>query len=339
MTAAPHASTLKPGEVFDGRYQVLGLLGRGGMAEVLHCKDLQTEQRVALKVLALNYRASEDHRLRLRREAEIAAAVAHPNVVQILRIGQGPMGDPYLVMELLIGETLRDFIDREGAMKAERALPFIREAAAGLATMHAKGIIHRDVKPNNLFLCGPMGQPTTLKVFDFGFARVQSRKRSQGQVLGTLEYMAPEQVVSDPTDARADIYSLGVVMYLALTNELPFDLASAKDLLAHQLISAAPPPSWLIPTFDPRWETVILGCIRKHPDNRYATMEAVLADLDSILAGGTVVGAPLVKEPDVYEPQSDLGQRALRLLQRRQEPDYNSTAPPPVTRTNADEGN
>lgn len=339
MTAAPNASTLKPGEVFDDRYQVLGLLGRGGMAEVLHCRDLQTEQRVAVKLLALNFRASEDHRLRLRREAEIAAAVAHPNVVQILNIGQTPLGDPYLVMELLLGETLRDFIDREGAMQADRALPFIREAAAGLAAMHAKGIIHRDVKPNNLFLCGPTGQPLTMKVFDFGFARVQSRKRSQGQVLGTLEYMAPEQVVSDPTDARADIYSLGVVMYLALTNELPFDLASAKDLLAHQLISAAPPPSWLIPDFDPRLEKVILGCIRKHPDNRYATMDAVLSDIDSLLAGGPVVGAPVVKEPDVYEPQSDLGQRALRMLQRRQEPDYNSTAPPPVARPNANGDN
>lgn len=339
MTAAPHPTTLKPGEVFDGRYQVLGLLGRGGMAEVLHCRDLQTEQRVALKVLALTYRGSEDHRLRLRREAEIAAAVSHPNVVQIIRIGQTPAGDPYLVMELLIGETLRDFIDREGVMTAERALPFIREAAAGLAAMHAKGIIHRDVKPNNLFLCGPSGQPTTLKVFDFGFARVQTRKRSQGQVLGTLEYMAPEQVVSDPTDARADIYSLGVVMYLALTCELPFDLASAKDLLAHQLISAAPPPSWLIPGFDPRLETVILCCIRKNPDNRYATMDAVLADIDSLLHGRQVMGAPLVKQPDVYEPQSDLGQRALRLLQRRQEPDYNSTAPPPVRPTSTDDGN
>jgi serine/threonine-protein kinase len=335
VTASPHPAAVKTGDVFDGRYQVLGLLGRGGMAEVLHCKDLQTDQRVALKLLALNYRSSEDHRLRLRREAEIAAAVTHPSVVQILRIGTTPMGDPYLVMELLIGETLRDFIDREGAMDASRALPFIREAAAGLAAMHAKGIIHRDVKPNNLFLCGPTGQPTSLKVFDFGFARVQSRKRSQGQVLGTLEYMAPEQVVSDPTDARADIYSLGVVMYLALTNELPFDLASAKDMLAHQLISAAPPPSWLIPTFDPRLETVVLCCVRKHPDNRYATMDAVLADIDNILAGGTVIGAPLVKEPDVYEPQSDLGQRALRMLQRRQEPEYNSTAPPPVRR-NAD---
>jgi len=336
MSAIAPIYSLKPGDIFDERYQVMGLLGRGGMAEVLHCRDMQTEQRVALKILALNFRSSEGHRTRLRREAEIAAAISHPNVVEILRIGETPGGDPYLVMELLIGETLRDVVDREGALTAERALPFIRQAAAGLAAMHAKGIIHRDVKPNNLFMCGPVGSPTHLKVFDFGFARVQTRKRSQGQVLGTLEYMAPEQVVSDSTDARADVYSLGVVMYLALTRELPFDLASAKDMLAHQLISAAPPPSWLIPGFDPRLETVILSAIRKHPDNRYSTMEALLADIDSLLSGSSVNGAPLVKEPDVYEPQSELGQRALRILQRRQEPDYNSTAPPPVTRTNAE---
>jgi serine/threonine-protein kinase len=301
----------------------------------MHCRDVDTSQHVALKVLGSIHRASEEHRRRLRREAEIAAAVNHPNVVQILDVGETTHGDPYLVMELLIGETLADLIAREGALEAERVLPLVREAAAGLDAMHQQGLVHRDVKPNNLFLCGPIGKPECLKVFDFGFARQRARKKSQGQVLGTLEYMAPEQVVSDPADERADIYSLGMVMYRALTQELPFDHAPPKDMLAHQLISAPPPPSWLLEGLDPGIDAIVLSAIRKDPANRYARMGDLLADLERQLAGMTVLGAPLVNVPDRYEPQSELGQRALRIFRRRQEPDYNSSVPPPISRRRA----
>ncbi|HTM45208.1 MAG TPA: serine/threonine-protein kinase [Polyangiaceae bacterium] len=321
-----------PGQVVDGRYKTVGIVGRGGMSEVVHCVDLETGDHVALKGLAGSYRSSEDHRRRLRREADIAAAINHPNVAQILRVGNTPEGDPYLVMELLVGETLADLIAREGALTPARALPLVRQAAAGLDAMHSQGIIHRDVKPNNLFLCGPLGEPNCLKLFDFGFARHRRRKLSQGQVLGTLEYMAPEQVVSEPADVRSDIYSLGMVMYRCLTRELPFDHASQKDMLAHQLISAPPPPSWLISGLDPRIETVILTAIRKNPANRYGAMSELLLDIDRVLSGEAVTGAPLVQEPDRYEPQTDLGQRALRIFTRRQDPNYNSTAPPPVRR-------
>lgn len=328
-------SELKTGDRFDDRYEVVGLLGRGGVAEVLHCRDLETGQHIALKLLSSSMRTSQEHRMRLQREAEIATSLHHPNVVEVLRFAESKGGDPYLVMELLAGETLAEKVARDGALTPEQALPLIRQAAAGLNAMHEKGIVHRDVKPQNMFLCGPRGRPTCLKLFDFGFARVRSRKRSQGQVLGTLEYMAPEQVVSDPADERTDVYSLGMVMYRSLTCELPFEHAPQKDMLAHQLISAPPPPSWLIEGLDPGLEKVILTAIRKCPANRYPHMRDLLADIDRVLARTQVLGASLVQNPDVYEPESDLGQRALRIFRRRQEPDYNSTAPPPVARTHS----
>jgi serine/threonine-protein kinase len=309
---------VRPGEEIDGRYRVLGLLGRGGMADVIRCYDPERRREVAVKILSRSNRHSAEFKRRLTREAELASTVVHENVVEILGTGATPHGDPYLVMELLTGETLRELVEREGSLSTERALPLIRQAAAGLAAAHQKSIVHRDVKPSNLFLCGPVGSASCLKVFDFGFARAPyATMGSAGNVMGTLEYMAPEQIVSEPADARADVYSLGVVMFRLLTRELPFDRASDKDMLAHHLISAPPPPSWLIEGLDQSVETVILTAMRKNPANRYATMSEMLADIDRILQMREVVGVPLTSTPDRYVPTSQLGQRAMQVFQER----------------------
>jgi eukaryotic-like serine/threonine-protein kinase len=195
--------------------------------------------------------------------------------------------------------------------------------------------VHRDVKPDNLFLVGENGSDdVTVKVIDFGMAKVpRSTGSSAGFVLGTLEYMAPEQIVSESVDGRTDVYGLGVVMFRMFTGHLPFDVSiepsrSARrpghhevgtDLLGHQLFSPAPPPSWLDEGLDPMIERVILSAMRKRPENRYQTMAAMLDDLERAahLREGGPHGHPLVRLPDVFEPETDRGKEAERFLSSR----------------------
>ncbi|MEO7094741.1 MAG: serine/threonine-protein kinase, partial [Polyangiales bacterium] len=182
---------------------------------------------------------------------------------------------------------------------------------------------HRDVKPDNIFLVGTPGDDdVTVKVIDFGMAKVpRSTGSSAGFVLGTLEYMAPEQIVSEDIDGRADVYGLGVVMFRMFTGHLPFDVSikDGTDILGHQLFSPAPPPSWLDEGMDPMIERVILSAMRKRPENRYDTMAAMLDDLEraSHLREGGPHGKPLVNEPDVFEPRTERGKEAERFLSSR----------------------
>lgn len=305
------------------------------MSEVYEVVDESIQERRALKILPTREQNDPGHRIRLFREAEGTRRIDHPNIVHICSVASRDAAAPYFVMELLRGETMRQYLDRVGPMSPARALDLIREAAAGLAAAHSQEIYHRDVKPDNLFLCGPNGKITGLKVIDFGLARASQLAAEDGgpesvrsgpEVMGTAEYMAPEQVVADPADARSDVYSLGVVMFRLITRELPFDAASAHDLLAHQLASISPPPSWLIDQLDEGIDTLILTAVRKHPDNRYPTMQAMLDDLERVSQGRPPKGVAMKRSPDRYEPRSELGRSALELLTRRHS---SRPSPPP----------
>lgn len=311
------------GDLIDGRYRIEHLLGRG-MSEVYEVIDEVTNEQRALKILPTREQNDPGHRQRLLREAEATRRIDHPNIVHICGVAPRDAAVPYFVMELLRGETMRQYLDRVGPMAPGPALDLIREAAAGLAAAHAQNIFHRDVKPDNLFLCGTTEKVTGLKVIDFGLAKTTPGSDagpdsvSNGpEVMGTAEYMAPEQVVADPADARSDVYSLGVVTFRLITRELPFDGASSHDLLAHQLASISPPPSWLIDQLDEGIDTLILTAVRKHPDNRYPNMREMLEDIERVIGGRPPRGVPLLRTPDQYEPQSALGRTALELLTRR----------------------
>jgi serine/threonine-protein kinase len=311
------------GDVIDGRYRIEKLLGRG-MSEVYEVVDEVTGEWRALKILPTSEQNDPGHRVRLLREAEATRRINHPNIVHICGVAPRDAAVPYFVMELLRGETMRQYLDRVGPMPPARALDLIREAAAGLAAAHAQHIFHRDVKPDNLFLCGTEEKITGLKVIDFGLAKTTppgtdgpDSVLSGPEVMGTAEYMAPEQVVADPADARSDVYSLGVVTFRLITRELPFDGVSSHDLLAHQLASISPPPSWLVDQLDEGVDTLILTAVRKHPDNRYPDMQAMLEDIERVIRGQVPRGVPLKRTPDQYEPRSALGRTALQLLTRR----------------------
>jgi serine/threonine-protein kinase len=307
------------GHIVGDRYLLLDSIGQGGMADVNLARDQRDGHLVAVKWLARSRRADAAYRARLLLEAELLAQVRHPNVVKLFDYGATADGVPYIVLEALIGETLHEYIARRGPTSVEDALPLIQQLAWALDAVHRAGLIHGDIKPHNVFLCGPLDHPESVKLIDFGFA--QSSKGdclSDGDtVAGTLEYMAPEQILSDPIDARADIYSFGIVLFRWLTAELPFDNVPMLGMLGHHLASRAPPPSWLLEEIHPGLDKLILAAMRKNPDNRYASMTDLLADLDCVISGrDDVRGVPMYYQPDEYCPSSEQGKRAYKILNR-----------------------
>ena len=306
--------TGQTGAILAGRYRILGFVSKGATARVYLAEDLETTDVVAVKMFAPAVREREMMRDRFLREADALRAIDHPNVVRVLDAGESN-GAPYLVMEALRGETLGSVLEREGALPDDLALRLARETAVGLAAAHRAGVIHRDIKPDNLYLvraAEDVAPPFTVKVIDFGMAKVErdGGSSAHGMVMGTVQYMAPEQIVSERVDARTDIYALGVVLFRMLTGHLPFDVELGTDLLGHQLFSPAPPPSWLDDDLDPNIERVILCAMRKDPVNRYPSMDALLEDLSRAHS----LGWPLTKRPDVYQPTTDAGLDAARFL-------------------------
>jgi serine/threonine-protein kinase len=316
--------TKQVGVILDGRYELRGAIGRGGMARVYLAEDLRTKRAVAVKILNAEHYRDPVARERFLREIEVAASIGHPNVVEVLDAGERPDGAPFIVLEFLHGESLGELLRRDEYIEEAFAVPMLEKAASALAAAHKAGIVHRDVKPDNLFLVGERGAPYTLKVVDFGMAKVEDAGKlsTTGMTLGTLAYIAPEQALADPVDARTDVYGLGVVMYRSLTGKLPFDLTDDALLVGHHLFVPPRRPTEVRPGLDPRLETVILAAMRKRPENRYPTMNALLEDLQRILGEreGPVVGAPMIVEPDRYEAKRTDAKAAAHVLAAMLEP-------------------
>lgn len=297
------------GAILQGRYRILGFVSKGATARVYLAEDLEDDRVVAVKMFAPAVREREAMRERFLREADMLHSIQHPNVVRVFDAGEVDSA-PFLVMEALRGETLGQRLERVGSLDQATAVRYAREAALGLAAAHRAGIVHRDVKPDNLFLV----DGDAIKLLDFGMAKAERDGASSAElVMGTVQYMAPEQIVSEQVDARTDVYALGVVLFRMLTGHLPFDVGLGTDLLGHQLFSPAPPPSWLDDDLDPTVERVILCAMRKDPANRYPSMEAFLEDL----ARQEPEGAPLQRAPDVYSPSSLAGREAAKFLSQQ----------------------
>jgi serine/threonine-protein kinase len=313
-------STQMAGAIVADRFQIKSFVNKGATSRVYLAEDVKTHEPVIVKLFAAEGKSSDEARARFHREAEVLKGLDDPNIIKVIAFGE--MNErPYIVTEPLRGESLHDYLKREHAMPTDLALAMVRHAAHGLIASHRAGIIHRDVKPGNLFLIGPIGSPYGLKLIDFGMAKVEASNRISAHdlVLGTIEYMAPEQIVSDPTDARTDVYGLGVVMFRVFTGHLPFDVDTDIEMLAHQMFSPAPPASWLNEQIDPRIELVIIRAMRKRPDLRYASMEALVADIDRILGFSHDHEIELTARPadDFYEPQTEAGRLAARALRKR----------------------
>jgi serine/threonine-protein kinase len=275
------------GQQIDGRYEVVALLGEGGMGQVYEVRHVALDRRFAMKLLRRELARDEELAARFIDEAKATASIRHPNVVQITDFGELPDGLPYFVMELLQGQTLGHVIKAGGPIPAARAVRILEQVAAALAGAHAAGVVHRDLKPDNVFLVGGMagGQASDdVRVVDFGAAKIvgSSRVTRQGIVFGTPHYMSPEQASGQPVDLRADIYALGVIMYEMFTGRVPFEADTYMGVLTQHMFVQPVPPSQVSPAARElgALEQVTLTCLAKKPEERYASM----TELGEVLA-------------------------------------------------------
>ncbi len=245
------AAPLAPGELLDGRYRISRLIAEGGMGSVYEAEAIRIGRKVAVKVLHPRFAASPLEVERFQREARTAVQVSSPHVVDMLDFGQAASGELFLVMELLQGESLRDRLAREGALPPALVADLMRQLLRGLSAAHAAGIIHRDLKPDNLWLVPEEGRER-LAILDFGIAKQSggapgTATTQAGLVVGTPEYLSPEQAVGGDLDHRADLYSAGLIAWVLLTGRHPFPSADTRALLRSQAYDPVPSPEREVP--------------------------------------------------------------------------------------------
>jgi serine/threonine-protein kinase len=302
-----------------GRFRVHRLLGEGAMGRVFHAQDLEKNQHVAIKVLDTAQARSPQGAERFLREVKSLRALNHPNVIRVFEAGLRPDGAPFYVMEFLEGEPLGATFKRTPKVPMPLALKIAHDVASGLNAAHGAGMVHRDVKPDNIFLCGPVGEPERAKLIDFGLARVtgQTHLTAKGIIVGTVEYMAPEQAVGDPVGRRADIYALGVILYRMLTGRLPF-IGETGEILAQQLATPPRPPSSFAPEIPRAVEHLVLTAMRKLPRNRPPTMQDFLDDLERVMHDPYAESSiDSLGFEDVYEPQSAFSKNIAEILTKK----------------------
>ncbi|HET7544680.1 MAG TPA: serine/threonine-protein kinase [Polyangiaceae bacterium] len=313
---APKSKPRPRPPLLAGRYSIDRYFDRGGTSKVYLGWDELCEEEVVIKILTDEAARCPVLRGHFLIGSRAALLVEHENVVRTLAVREPEPGTPYMVMELLRGELMADLLFRTSQLPCPIALSYAAQTAAGLAALHRTGIVHCDIKPDNLFLTGNEGAAGELKILDFGLAEVEGQPivSEAFAVRGTAQFMAPEQVLGDPVDARTDVYSLGVVMFRMLTGQLPFDLKLSTTLLRHQLSSPTPPPSWLCDELAPNVEGIVLKAMRKNPANRYASALELCEDLQRVREGHAPRQPFSPPKSDVYVPQSARAEQAAKIL-------------------------
>src|SRR3954468_17619250 len=270
------------GDVLSDRYELEELVGTGGMSSVFRAHDRLLDRKVALKVLHQQYAADEDYVERFRHEARSVASLSHPNIVTVIDRGEHE-GRQFIVFEYIPGENLKRLIERRGPAPVPTALELAIQIARGLSFAHQQGLVHRDVKPQNVLLNGD-GQA---KVTDFGIARsldVKHGMTQTGTVLGTSDYIAPEQAQGQRVDEHTDVYSLGVVLYELLTTEVPFPGENFVAVAMRHINEPPPPVRAKRPDVSPRVEAAIQRAMAKDPADRFHTMTEFCRELEACLA-------------------------------------------------------
>ncbi len=279
------------GSVFNNRYRLGEKIGAGGMSDVYLADDLTLSRPVAVKILHPEYARDPAYIQRFRYEAQSAANLNHPNIVSVYDWGnEGEVY--YIVMEYVEGHDLKELLRERGRLGAERAAEIAAEIAAALQFAHRHNLVHRDIKPQNVIIT-PTGQ---VKVMDFGIARAASGTgmTQTGVVMGTAQYISPEQAQGLPVDGRSDIYSLGIVLYEMLTGRVPFDDDNPLTVAYRQVRDDPVPPSLLEPSISPTMTSVVMKALAKNPANRYQTAQELKADLLRFLEGIPVTATPVM---------------------------------------------
>jgi len=285
---------LAPGSVLDGRWRIEALLGKGGMGSVYRAEHVHVGRKAAVKVLHPDLCRSPPERERFRREARVATRLRSPHVVEVLDFGEDAAGRAYLVMELLEGEPLRAVLEREGRLAPTRVVRLLRQLLDGLAAAHAEGIVHRDLKPENLWLSGE-GAAELLRVLDFGIAkwsdaRADATRTQTGLVVGTPEYLSPEQAVGGEVDRRADLYASGILAFVMLTGRHPFDTSDLRALVAAHAFERVPSPASVAPELA-AWPR-LMDFVARATEKDRARRAGSSAELQAMLVGADVAVRP-----------------------------------------------
>src|SRR5437868_3490590 len=269
---------------FDKRYVIKRKLGSGGMADVYLAEDQELGRRVALKLLNDRHAADDQFVERFRREAQSAAGLNHPNIVSIFDRGRAE-GTYYIAMEYLDGRTLKELLVRNGPTPIPIAIDYARQILSALSFAHRNGIVHRDIKPHNIVV----GSDGRLKVTDFGIARSGASQMTEaGSIVGTAQYLSPEQARGAPVDPRSDLYSLGIVLYEMLTGHVPFTGDTPVEIAMKHLSQVPEPPSSLRSEVPHDLDAVVMRALAKNPDQRYGSAEEMDADLARVARGVAV---------------------------------------------------
>lgn len=304
------------------KFKLIQILGEGGMGAVYLAQHTTTDRMVALKILHESFANNTEILQRIRREAKAAALIGHPNIVEIVDSGTDENGIPYIAMELLKGESLDSLLERTGPMPVSLASYIIYSILDTLGAAHAKGVVHRDMKPENVFLHRQHNSIVPqIKILDFGISKFQTMEQNNlsltktGTVMGTPYYMSPEQAMGQKIDGRTDIYSVGIMLYQLLTNQLPFFDTNYNRVLLQIMTGTVPPMNHIRPDLPPEMVAIVNRAIARNLDERYPDCHSFMVDLQSFwviydpeeifasISNGTtpipVRPAPIASTPDV----------------------------------------
>ena len=269
---------IKIGMVIGDRYEILESIGAGGMSDVYKAKDRKLNRFVALKVLKKEFSENKDFVSKFRTEAQAAAGLEHQNIVNVYDVGEED-GIYYIVMELVEGITLKRYIEKKQRLSVKESVSIAIQISMGLEAAHNNGIVHRDIKPQNIMI----SKDGKVKVTDFGIAKATSSNTITSNVMGSVHYASPEQARGGFSDAKSDIYSLGITLFEMLTGRVPFNGETAVAIAIMQIQNEMPSPRKYVPEIPVSVEQIVLKCCQKSPDRRYQKMSELVEDLKKSL--------------------------------------------------------
>jgi serine/threonine-protein kinase len=332
-------------KILARKYELLDLIGKGGMGKVYEARHVDLDSRVAVKLLN-----SSQGKERFLQEARVAAQIGHDNICPVLDIGRDEEGTSFLVMPLLRGESLRSLVTREGRLGLERAGDIALQVLSALSAAHAQNIVHRDIKPENIFLTQVAERSDFVKLLDFGISKIlrppsdtdetmsstirreqEESLTQEGALLGTPKYMSPEQAVGEKSlDHRADIYSLGVVLFLTLTGELPFKGQTHVEIITKLLTAPLPSLRSIRPDIPVKVEAVVLKALQRDPEDRFLSADAFRDALRAALACDQETDAPAPEEAeDTLENPAEPQEPATPISESESSKDGQHPSPAP----------